>query len=74
LIKRNSKKKQRRVLIDVLRGVSIRIPMLIYGMDINFDEDISINNFTNRIDDVSWEEFMPQGITKEKIQSISEIL
>ena len=57
-------KKQRRTMISILRGISIRIPMMIYGMDIEFDEDVSIKKFVNSIDDVSWEEFMPKGITK----------
>lgn len=62
--KANSLKKQRRTMISILRGISIRIPMMIYGMDIKFDEDVSIRKFVNNIDDVSWQEFMPKGITK----------
>ena len=58
-------KKQRRTMISILRGISIRIPMMIYGMDIKFDEEVSIRKFVNNIDDVSWQEFMPKGITKE---------
>ena len=58
-------KKQRRTMISILRGISIRIPMMIYGMNIKFDEDVSIRKFVNNIDDVSWKEFMPKGITKE---------
>lgn len=58
-------KKQRKTMISILRGISIRIPMMIYGMDIKFDEDVSIHKFVKNIDDVSWKEFMPKGITKE---------
>lgn len=58
-------RKQRRTMISILRGISIRIPMMIYGMDIQFDKDVSIRNFVNSIDDVSWVEFMPKGVTKE---------
>ncbi len=61
----NALKRQRRTLISILRGISIRIPMMIYGMDIDFDEDVSIQQFMNRVDDVSWQEFMPAGVTKE---------
>lgn len=61
----NKLKKQRRTMISILRGISIRIPLMIYGMDIKFDEEVSINKFVNNIDDVSWKEFMPKGITKE---------
>lgn len=61
----NALKRQRRTLISILRGISIRIPMMIYGMDIDFDEDVSIQQFMNRVDDISWQEFMPAGVTKE---------
>lgn len=50
--------------ISILRSISIRIPLLIYGSDRSFDEDITINSFADMIDDISWEEFMPKGITK----------
>ena len=65
LDKVNALKRQRRALISILRGISIRIPMMIYGMDIGFDEDVSIQQFMNRVDEVSWKEFMPAGVTKE---------
>ena len=52
-------------MISILRGISIRIPMMIYGMDIQFDKEVSIRNFVNSIDDISWVEFMPKGVTKE---------
>lgn len=65
LDKVNALKRQRRALISILRGISIRIPMMIYGMDIDFDEDVSIQQFMNRVDDVSWKEFMPADVTKE---------
>lgn len=61
----NALRRQRRALISILRGISIRIPMMIYGMDIDFDEDVTIQQFMNRVDDVSWKEFMPAGVTKE---------
>ena len=66
------KKKQRSDAISILRGISIRIPLLIYGADINEDEDITVDNFTNIIDDISWEEFMPNGITKEKFNEVAK--
>lgn len=65
LDKVNALKRQRRTLISILRGISIRIPMMIYGMDIDFDEDVSIQQFMNRVDDVSWQEFMTADVTKE---------
>lgn len=58
-------KEQRKKMISILRSISIRIPMLIYGMDVKITEDISIKKFISLVDDISWEEFMPKGVTKE---------
>ena len=57
---------QRREAIAILRGISIRMPLLLYGAEItNEDEELALNNFENLVDDTSWEEFMPRGVTKE---------
>lgn len=58
-------RKQRKTMISILRGISIRIPMMIYGASIDVDEEITLYNFINLVDDVSWNEFMPPDITKE---------
>lgn len=61
------KRKNRDTAISILRGISIRFPLLIYGAELaNEDEDITIENFATLIDDQSWDEFMPRGVTKEK--------
>lgn len=64
-------KKNRDSAISILRGISIRMPLLIYGADIQKSPDgtegpITIDNFTDLVDDLSWKEFMPEGVTKEK--------
>lgn len=66
LKEREEKRKNRDSAISILRGISIRMPLLIYGADVN-DEDkqITIDNFVELIDNHSWEEFMPKGVTKE---------
>ena len=57
---------QRKEAISILRGISIRMPLLIYGAELtNEEEEITIDNFANLVDDTSWEEFMPKGVTKE---------
>ena len=63
-------KKNRDTAISILRGISIRMPLLMYGADLqkNLDgtEDaITLDNFCDLVDDLSWEEFMPKGVTKE---------
>ena len=65
------KRENREAAISILRGISIRMPLLIYGAEVsNEDEEITINNFASLVDDHSWEEFMPKGVTKEKFDSI----
>lgn len=58
-------KEARKRAIDILRGISIRMPLMIYGADVPIDEDIGIDDFVNIVDDESWKEFMPNGVTKE---------
>ena len=63
-------KKNRDTAISILRGISIRMPLLMYGADLqkNLDgtEDaITLDNFCDLVDDLSWEEFMPKGVTKK---------
>lgn len=59
------KKKQKNSAISILRGISIRMPLLIYGADIDFDEDITMERLVDIVDDSSWDEFMPAGVSKE---------
>jgi hypothetical protein len=62
--KMNALKKQRKAMISILRSISIRIPMMIYGMAVDIDEDVDIHKFVRKVDDQSWQEFMPKGVTK----------
>jgi hypothetical protein len=66
LKEREEQRKNRDSAISILRGISIRMPLLIYGANVS-DEDkqINIKNFTELIDDKSWEEFMPKGVSKK---------
>ena len=60
------KKKNADSAISILRGISIRLPLLMYGAELKDDnEDVTLENFTQLIDDQSWEEFMPRKVTKE---------
>ena len=64
---------QRRNAISILRGISIRMPLLIYGAELKYeDEEITIDNFASLIDDQSWEEFMPKGVDKEKFEKFKK--
>ena len=60
------KNNQRQNAISILRGISIRMPLLIYGAELKNEEDeITIDNFTQIVDAASWTEFMPKGVTKD---------
>ena len=73
LIEEAKKQKKEAIkAISILRAISIRIPLLIYGADIDVKKDIDIDNFTEMIDDVSWKEFMPNGVTKELFKKFSK--
>ncbi|MBQ3922539.1 MAG: DEAD/DEAH box helicase family protein, partial [Spirochaetales bacterium] len=66
-------KKNRDAAVSILRGISIRMPLMIYGAELNSNLDgsedtITIDNFADIIDDQSWKEFMPQGVTKERFK------
>lgn len=63
----SEKKKQKADAISILRSVSIRMPLLIYGAKVDIDEDFTLDNLLddNIVDPASWTEFMPKGITKE---------
>ena len=79
-------KKNRDTAISILRGISIRMPLLMYGAELsprhleldsgskmlnqvqhdNSKEDaITLDNFCDLVDDLSWKEFMPKGVTKK---------
>lgn len=58
--------------MSILRGVSIRIPLLIYGAEVPVDEEITVDNFVDLIDDSSWNEFMPTGVTKDTYKKFSK--
>lgn len=60
------KNTQRKDAISILRGISIRMPLLIYGAELNDEEEeITIDNFASLIDPQSWEEFMPKDVSKQ---------
>ncbi|MBQ3368631.1 Eco57I restriction-modification methylase domain-containing protein [bacterium] len=58
--------------ISILRGISIRIPLLVYGADVPSDEDITVENFASKIDPQSWQEFMPKDVTKELFKKFTK--
>lgn len=67
------KTKNREAAISILRGISIRMPLLIYGAELSDEnQEITIDNFASLIDPQSWGEFMPKGVTKQKFNSFKK--
>lgn len=70
LEEKKKRKKNRDTAISILRGISIRMPLMIYGAELKDEsQEITINNFTALIDPDSWDEFMPRGVTKQLFNS-----
>ena len=73
---RDKQNREKRARMSVLRGVAIRIPLLVYGAEINDEngEEITIDNFASEeiVDQASWEEFMPKGFTKDMFNMLKD--
>ncbi len=61
-------REQKQSAISILRAVSIRMPMMVYGANVSVREDITLAKFIDLVDDTSWKEFMPEGLTKKKFR------
>lgn len=67
------KRKLKEDAISILRGISIRMPLMIYGAKVeNEDEELTIDNFTSLVDPQSWEEFMPKGVSKQRFNAFKK--
>lgn len=58
--------------MNVLNEISVRLPMMIFGLGISSD-DVNIEYFIESIDDESWSVFMPKGLSKEDFKSIKHL-
>lgn len=67
------RKRQRDEAVSILRGVSIRMPLLIFGADLQNEEDnLTLDQFVALVDDQSWKEFMPKNVTKDLFAQFRE--
>lgn len=55
-----------------LRAISVRMPLMLYGADGKWDEDISLDRFVELVDEASWVEFMPKGVTKKLFEKFKK--
>ena len=63
---------QKNSAISILRAVSIRMPMLVYGADVSVREDITLKKFIDLVDDESWVEFMPADLKKDTFREFTK--
>ncbi|MDD3969951.1 MAG: Eco57I restriction-modification methylase domain-containing protein [Candidatus Pacebacteria bacterium] len=65
-------REQKKTAISILRAVSIRMPMLVYGANVSIRDDITLQKFIELIDEESWQEFMPAGLSKERFREFTK--
>ena len=70
LEKEREQRKEREKVIQLLRNISIRLPLLIYGAAVDLTESIHMKDFITLVDDESWKEFMPKDVTKDLFQQL----
>lgn len=57
---------QQKKIRNLLRAVSIRLPLLFYGADFDINETVHLKDFVETIvDEESWKEFMPKGLSTD---------
>lgn len=65
-------REQQKKITDLLRAVSIRLPLLFYGADADITKTIHLKDFVEIVDDESWKEFMPKGLRKDLFLQIAK--
>lgn len=72
--KAREEREEFRKRVTNIRGIALRIPLLMYGGADAGDttEAITVDNFTRKIKDESWAEFMPKKVTKEDFNKIKK--
>ncbi len=73
--RKKKEREEREKRISNIRGISLRIPLLMYGGADAGDpyEPLTVENFTRKIKDESWEEFMPRGVTKKDFNYVRRV-
>ncbi len=65
-------REQKNKAINILRAVSIRMPMMVYGANVSIREDITLQKFIDLVDDESWQEFMPSKLSKDTFREFTK--
>lgn len=62
------KEKEAKNAIRILNAIITKVPLMVYGLTLDESKEITYDNFTDLIDDASWNEFMPKDATKAKFK------
>lgn len=62
------KGKEAKNAIRILNAIITKVPLMVYGLTLDESKEITYDNFTDLIDDASWNEFMPKDATKAKFK------
>lgn len=62
------KEKEAQNAMRILNAIMTKVPLMVYGLTLDEDKEITYDNFTTLIDDASWNEFMPKDATKERFK------
>lgn len=62
------KEKEVQNAMRILNAIMTKVPLMVYGLTLDEDKEITYDNFTTLIDDASWNEFMPKDATKTKFK------
>ena len=65
----NERKKLRDHYQLILDTLSVRLPMMVFG-EIESLNNFDMEDFVNRIEESSWEVFMPRGVTRDLFKSL----
>ena len=73
--RKRKEREERDKRISNIRGIALRIPLMMYGgaETESGDEPLTVNNFTKKIKDESWAEFMPRGVTKDDFNYVRRV-
>lgn len=62
------KEKEAQNAVKILNAIMTKVPLMVYGLTLDINKEITYDNFPDLIDDASWNEFMPKDATKERFK------
>ena len=67
-LEQREKEREAQNAVKILNAIMTKVPLMVYGLTLADNVNITYDNFTTLINDASWNEFMPKDATKEKFK------